>query len=97
MCYARKLTDKNRFVKENSENRAITELRNDYVGHVSSDSKNRALTNEEVQSKIFSIVGGSHADEFLDWVCPDNIEHTELQNSLVGTIQLLRDAVAAKL
>lgn len=88
---------KKRFVKDINNNTAITELRNDYVAHVRSDSKKRALSAEEVQSKITSMVGGSDASQFLDWVCPDNIEQTDFENSLVGTITLLRDAISAKL
>ncbi len=41
--------------------------------------------------------GGKYADDFLDWVCPDDIESSDKTKSLVGVIELLRDAVAAKL
>ncbi|BCG18050.1 hypothetical protein [Vibrio alginolyticus] len=51
----------------------------------------------EVQKEIIEMFGGQHADDFLNWVCPDNLESTNKTESLVGVIWLLRDAVSSKL
>jgi hypothetical protein len=77
------------------KNRAINKLRNHCVAHVS--DKTVHLSPDEVQREIIEMFGGQHADEFLDWVCPDNIESTIKTDSLVGVIELLRDAVSSKL
>jgi len=89
------LTDlRNKYYKEINNNKSIKKLRNYCVAHVS--NKAEYLTANEVQSEINGMFGGEHADKFFNWLCPDNIESTVLEDSLVGTIQLLRDAIGSK-
>ncbi|HHX8496930.1 TPA: hypothetical protein ACVO3H_004044, partial [Vibrio diabolicus] len=80
---------------EINKNTAIKKLRNHCVAHVSDKSK--YLKPAEVQEEIIKMFDGNFADEFLDWICPDNISTTDKSESLVGVIELLRDAVSAKL
>jgi len=77
------------------KNKAINKLRNHCVAHVS--DKSVYLSPIEVQKEIIEMFGGQHADDFLNWVCPDNLESTNKTESLVGVIWLLRDAVSSKL
>ena len=49
------------------------------------------------RKEIIEMFGGQHADDFLNWICPDDIESTNKSESLVGVIELLRDAVSSKL
>ncbi len=85
------------FNEKITKNKSIGILRDDYVAHVNSRSSKKCLTHAEVQNHILSMFGGTHASKFLDWVCPDHIEASNQHESLVGTIQLLKDAVVKKL
>ncbi|MCS6123845.1 hypothetical protein [Shewanella baltica] len=78
-----------------NKNSSIKKLRNHCVAHVS--DKSNYLKPSEVQAEIIKMFNGHFADEFLDWICPDNINSTDKTDSLVGVIELLRDAVSAKL
>lgn len=78
-----------------TQNKSINNLRNGCVAHISDKSK--YLSNLQVQEEINKMFGGHYADDFLNWVCPDDIESSDKTKSLVGVIELLRDAVAAKL
>jgi hypothetical protein len=86
-----------KFNEEIKKNTSIGILRDDYVAHVNSLKSKNCLTHHEVQNHILSMFADKNANKFLDWVCPDKIESTNLENSLVGTIQLLRDALSKKL
>ncbi|MCR9345074.1 hypothetical protein, partial [Vibrio alginolyticus] len=77
------------------KNKAINKLRNHCVAHVSDRAVHLSPT--EVQKEIIEMFGGQHADDFLNWICPDDIESTNKSESLVGVIELLRDAVSSKL
>ncbi|GIC76937.1 hypothetical protein [Moritella sp. F3] len=89
---------KNKYIALINNNTAIKTLRNDYIAHVQSSSTKKALTELEVQNSIVEMIGGVHnALPFLNSISPDNIESTDLEDSLVGTIQLLRDALLDKL
>lgn len=89
---------KNKYIALINNNTAIKALRNDYIAHVQSSSTKKALTELEVQNSIVEMIGGEHnALPFLNSISPDNIESTNLEDSLVGTIQLLRDALVDKL
>ncbi|EGQ7835228.1 hypothetical protein ACS0KD_004405 [Vibrio vulnificus] len=78
-------------------NKSIQSLRNDYVAHVNSSRTKNALTPDEVQSHIKAIVGSESANDFLDWVCPERVETTDLDKSLVGVVLQLRDSLGSKL
>ena len=78
-----------------TENTAITKLRNHCVAHVNNDPD--YLRPVEVQVEITKLFGGENAISFLDWICPENIENTDKEKSLVGVIEMLRDAITAKL
>ena len=78
-----------------NKNSAIKKLRNHCVAHV--NDKSKYLKPTEAQAEIVKMFDGESADAFLDWICPDNINSTDQTDSLVGVIELLRDAVSAKL
>ncbi len=82
----------NESIKKNS---AINKLRNHCVAHV--NDRSVYLKPLEIQAEIISMFNGQFADSFLDWLCPDNIDETDKTSSLVGVMELLRDAVSAKL
>lgn len=92
---------RNQYLKEINENTAIIELRNGYVAHIQYGKEKRTLTNDEVQAKIVSMIGGGEdAGEFLNWICPKdfkNLDNTKKQDSLVGTIELLRDSISGRI
>jgi len=89
---------KNKYIALINNNIAIKTLRNDYIAHVQSSSTKKALTEQEVQNSILEMIGGEkNALLFLNSISPDNIELTNLEDSFVGTIQLLRDALKDKL
>lgn len=81
----------NESIKNNS---AINKLRNHCVAHV--NDREAYLKPIEIQAEITSMFDGQFAEDFLDWLCPDNIDETDKMKSLVGVIELLRDAVSAK-
>ncbi|EJI1281304.1 TPA: hypothetical protein RQK50_004447 [Vibrio vulnificus] len=83
--------------QEEIKQRGIVAFRNDYIGHIHSKKLNRPLTDQEVQDKFLTIVGSSNVLEFLDWICPDNLSTTDRTQSLVGVIEMLRDALESKL
>lgn len=86
---------RNTFKQAISNNRSITKLRNHCVAHV--NNKTVYLSRSEVQKEIEIMFGDKYADQFLNWVCPDDIETSDKTKSLVGVIWMLRDAVSSKL
>ena len=77
--------------------RGIVAFRNDYIGHIHSKKLQRPLTDEEVQQNFISILGADNTLEFFNWICPDDISNTDKTKSLVGVIELMRDALEPKL
>ena len=78
-----------------TKNSSIKKLRNHCVAHVSNKSVH--LSPLEVQKEIEGMFGGKYAEEFLNLICPDDIENSDKTKSLVGVIETLRDAVSSKL
>ena len=91
---------KGKYIKKINDNTAFSKLRKNYVAHVQidSDPNKRTLSQAEVQELFIEVIGDSkNAVGFLNWICPSDIENSKLEDSLVGTIQLLRDQVSSKL
>jgi len=82
------------FNEKIKDNRSISKLRNHCVAHVS--DKSVYLKPSEVQEEIITMFGDKYGQIFLDWICPDNLHSTDQTTSLVGVIQLLRNAVSAR-
>ncbi|OOE56940.1 hypothetical protein BZG13_12905 [Salinivibrio sp. ML323] len=86
------------FNEQITSNKSLLILRDDYVAHVNSKKTKKSLTPSEVQEHIITMIGGStNAAKFLDWVCPDSFEASNLNESLVGVVTQLRDLLASKL
>ncbi len=83
--------------KEEIKNRGIVAFRNDYIGHIHSKKLGRALSNIEAQDKLESCIGGQNSLPFLNWIYPDEVELECRENYLVGAIELLHNALQAKL
>ncbi|CAM4301214.1 hypothetical protein [Pseudoalteromonas byunsanensis] len=73
---------RNKFYNELNKNTSIKKLRNYTVAHVS--NKADYLSANEVQNEIVSMFGGNHVSEFLNWLCPEDIDKTDKNKSLVG-------------
>ncbi|GGB12486.1 hypothetical protein [Agarivorans gilvus] len=86
---------RNKFYNAVKSNTSIKKLRNYTVAHVS--NKSDYLSADEVQQEILLMFGNSNASDFLDWLCPEDIESTNKNDSLVGVLEQLRDAVSKKL
>lgn len=78
-----------------TKNSSINKLRNHCVAHV--NNKSVYLSPLEVQKEIEGMFGGQNAEHFFDWICPDDIEKSDKTKSLVGVVEMLRDAVSSKL
>ncbi|MCL1125111.1 hypothetical protein [Shewanella surugensis] len=87
---------KGKYVEEINRNSAIADLRNHYVAHVQKKSEKRALSDEDVQNYILSMVGGDNASEFINWICPDDFEKSNREDSLVGVIEIIKDKVVKR-
>ncbi|EGQ7962700.1 TPA: hypothetical protein NGS90_003650 [Vibrio parahaemolyticus] len=81
-----------------TSNKSLLILRDDYVAHVNSLKTKKCLTPDEVQNHIITMIGGgTNAAEFLDWICPDDYESSNPNESLVGVVTQLRDLLVSKL
>ncbi|BER96694.1 hypothetical protein VNVC001_30150 [Vibrio cholerae] len=85
------------FNEKITSNKSLLLLRDDYIAHVNSKRTKNCLTPHEVQVHIVNMIGGDNATEFLDWICPEDFDSCNPNDSLVGVVLQLRDSLASKL
>ncbi|WP_350998358.1 MULTISPECIES: hypothetical protein [unclassified Shewanella] len=80
-------------IKENLEQRGVNKFRSKYIAHNRCDITKRPFTTKETDMLVNSIIGGSGALDFLNWLLPDYPENVKTQKYFTGFLSLLRDRI----